>query len=113
MPLTAPSGVRSNTDRGGIASGQSPSSFTEVLWEITFERRHFSKVVLHLVRFAEQIRPVLHVAVESRIMDEVSGFGFTRALIFPYDELHFCHSGTCLSARLAFRLRWGRNALFL
>ena len=27
-------------------------------------------------------------------MDAVGGFGFTRALIFPYDELDFCHSST-------------------
>ena len=32
---------------------------------------------------------MLHFAVENRIIDGVGGFGFTRALIFPYDELDF------------------------
>ena len=58
--------------------------------------------------------PVLHFAVENRIIDGVGGFGFTRALIFPYDELDFCRSSAWAGyAPLAFRLRWGRNALFL
>jgi hypothetical protein len=57
---------------------------------------------------------VLHFAVESRILDGVGGFGFTRALIFPYDELDFCRSGIWAGrACLASRLRRGRNALFL
>jgi hypothetical protein len=33
-------------------------------------------------------------AVEGCIMDTLGGFGFTRALIFPYDELDFCRSST-------------------
>jgi hypothetical protein len=50
-----------------------------------------------MARSAEQISapvPLSTVAsftaVESRIMDARGGFGFTRALIFPYDELDFC-----------------------
>ena len=57
--------------------------------------------VLHLARMVEQIRPVLHFAVESRIMNALYGFGFTRAFIFPYDELYFCRSGACASAHLS------------
>jgi hypothetical protein len=28
-------------------------------------------------------------------MNALYGFGFTRAFIFPYDELYFCRSGAC------------------
>ena len=65
-----------------------------------------------MARSAEQISarvPLSTVAsftaVESRIMDALGGFGFTRALIFPYDELDFCRSGIWLgSARAALRV---------
>ena len=57
-----------------------------------------------MTRFAEQIGPcatstvALLTDVVSRIMDALYPFGFTRALIFPYDELDFCRSGMGLDA---------------
>ena len=74
-----------------------------------------------MMRFAEQIGPCatfagrfVHWRVVSRMMDALDRFGFTRALIFPYDELDFCRSGTWAGcACVAIRLRRGRNALFL
>jgi hypothetical protein len=47
--------------------------------------------------------------VESPIMGALGRFGFTPALIFPYDKLVFCRSGGCLGGEAEAR----RNALFL
>jgi len=46
-----------------------------------------------------------------RMMDALGRFGFTRALIFPYDELDFCRSG--LSAGCARIVIWPGKAEML